>query len=53
VRLVDLCFKEKYETFSSVMYSEKQSIYLKIGCDGWIGEWWEVLEVSKVTNNSS
>jgi hypothetical protein len=53
VRLVNLCFKEKYKTLCCIMYSERQSIYLKIECDVWIGEWWEVLEVSKAMNNSS
>jgi hypothetical protein len=34
MRLVDLCFKGKYETIHYTMYSERQSIYLKIRFDG-------------------
>jgi len=37
VRMVDLCFKGKYETIRCAMYLERQNIYLRIRYDGWIG----------------
>ncbi len=51
MRLINLYLKGKYETIYCAMYSKRQNIYFRIGFDGWSGESWEVLEVSKVANN--
>jgi hypothetical protein len=34
VGFLDLCLKGKYEKICCVMYSRRQSFYLKVGIDG-------------------
>jgi hypothetical protein len=53
VGFLDLWLEGKYEWIRYAMYSGRQSFYLRVGIDGWGGEWWEVLEVSRAATNSS
>jgi hypothetical protein len=51
MRFLDFYIEGKYETIHCAMYSRRHNIYLRTRFDGWGGQWWEVLEVSKVANN--
>ncbi len=51
VKFVDLCLEEGTKIIHYTMYLERHNNYFRIGYDGWEGEWWIVLKVSKAVNN--